>query len=52
LDSVSREPPNLKQYTDRLIDNRQQLLEQANNIQLQINAIYKENEAANQLKGS
>lgn len=50
LDSVSRERPHLRQYADGLIDNRQQLREQADAIQLEINAIYEGNKEAIRLK--
>jgi chromosome segregation ATPase len=50
LNSVSRDQPNIKQHTDQLIDNKRQLLEEEKKIKLQINALYAENEAANQLK--
>ncbi len=50
LNSVSKDPPHLRKFIDGLISKRQQLLEQTKTIQLEIDAIYEENKAANQLK--
>lgn len=50
LESVSRERPHLRQHADSLINNRQQLREQADTVRLEINAIYEENKEAIRLK--
>jgi len=50
LESVSRERPHLRQHADSLINKRQQLREQVDNIQLEINAIYEESKEAIRLK--
>jgi len=50
LSSVTRERPHLRNYADELIMRRQQLREQAETMQLEINAIYDENKEAYHLK--
>lgn len=50
LSSVTRERPHLRKHIDSLVENRQQLREQAEAIKHEINAIYEENKEALHLK--
>lgn len=50
LSSVTRERPHLRKHIDSLVENRQQLREQAEAIKHEINAIYEESKEALHLK--